>query len=60
MLSTAFHLTDLTGRLVLEQAAEPGLEHQVLDAGNLPPGLYFLEVLSEGRLLAIEKFVKEE
>ena len=54
-----FRITDLAGRLVQEQATEPGSKQQTVQAGLLPPGLYFLQVVSEGKVLAVEKFVKE-
>jgi len=58
-LGMAFRITDLTGRLVQEQKAEPGSALQTVRAGELPNGLYFLQVVSEGKVLAIEKFVKQ-
>jgi len=55
----AFRVTDLTGRLVLEKQAEAGSERQMVQADDLPSGLYFLQVVQEGRVLAVEKFVKQ-
>jgi hypothetical protein len=52
-------ICDLTGRIVFEKRAEFGIEKQTIQAEKLPPGLYFLQVVSEGKLLAVEKFVKE-
>lgn len=56
---TTFRVTDLTGRLVQEQKTEPGSAQQTVRAGELPAGLYFLMVVSEGKVLAVEKFVKQ-
>jgi hypothetical protein len=56
---TSFRITDLTGRLVKEQKTEPGSAQQMVSAEALPAGLYFLQVVSEGKVLAIEKFVKQ-
>lgn len=54
-----FRITDLTSRLVQEQKTEPGSVQQTVQAGELPAGLYFLQVVSEGKVLAVEKFVKQ-
>ncbi len=52
-------ISDLAGRMVFEKQAENGSQRQTIRAEKLPPGLYFLQVVSEGKLLAVEKFVKE-
>jgi hypothetical protein len=54
-----FRVIDLTGRLVLEIPAETGNTQQTVQATSLPAGLYFLQVVAERRVLAVEKFVKE-
>lgn len=54
-----FRITDLTGRGMLTRQTDPGSQRQTVDAGNLPPGLYFLQVVAGGRVLAVEKFVKQ-
>ena len=54
-----FRVTDLAGRLVLEKQTEAGSQQQTVQAGNLPDGLYFLQVVQGGRVLAVEKFVKQ-
>lgn len=56
---TLFRITDLAGRLVQEQKTEPGNTQQTVRATELPTGLYFLQVVSEGKVLAVEKFVKQ-
>jgi hypothetical protein len=58
-IGTTFRITDLTGRLVLEQKTESGSAQQTVRAGALPSGLYFLQVVSDGKVLAVEKFVKQ-
>jgi hypothetical protein len=55
----SFHITDLTGRQIQQQKTEPGTSQQTVRAGELPAGLYFLQVVSDGKVLAIEKFVKQ-
>lgn len=52
-------ITDLAGRIIQENLAEPGANEQKMDTGNLPSGLYFIQVISDGHVLAIEKFVKQ-
>jgi len=54
-----FRITDLAGRLVQEQAIEYGSKQQTVQAGLLPNGLYFLQVVADGKVLAVEKFVKQ-
>ncbi len=54
-----FYITDLTGRLIQEQNTEPGRTQQTVRASELPPGLYFLQVVSKGKILATQKFVKQ-
>ena len=55
----SFRVTDLAGRLVLQKQIEAGNERQTVQAGDLPDGLYFLQVVQDGRLLAVERFVKQ-
>ncbi len=52
-------ITCLTGQTLLQQRAEAGATRQLLDAGNLPAGLYFVQVWNQGRILGVEKFVKQ-
>ncbi len=54
-----FRLLDLTGRLVLEMPAETGIASQSVNAVKLPSGLYLLQVISDHRVLAVKRFVKE-
>lgn len=56
---TVFRVVGVTGQTLLEQAAQPGLATQTVDAGALPAGLYFLQVVADGRVTAVEKFVKQ-
>jgi PKD repeat protein len=56
---TQFRIIDLRGRLVQEQKTEPGSATQTVRASSLPAGLYFLQVVAEGKVLALEKFVKQ-
>lgn len=52
-------LISLTGQHLLEKAAEPGSAVQTLDASGLPQGMYFLQILSKGQVIAVNKFVKQ-
>ncbi|MFN0013474.1 MAG: HYR domain-containing protein [Saprospiraceae bacterium] len=54
-----FRVTDVAGRLVMEQSAETGSAQQTVRCEALPSGLYFLQAVAEGRVLAAERFVKE-
>jgi len=55
----ALRIVGLTGQVLMEKPAEAGSTQQSIRADNLPNGLYFLQVVSEGRVLAVEKFVKQ-
>lgn len=54
-----FRIADLAGRVVQESRAEPGATQQNIEAATLPDGLYFLQVLENGRVIGVEKFVKQ-
>jgi|GEM_PF-2063342 len=54
-----FGITDVSGRLLLKKQIEAGSQIQSVNAETLPAGMYFLQVLSNGRVVAIEKFVKQ-
>ncbi|MFN0176037.1 MAG: M4 family metallopeptidase [Saprospiraceae bacterium] len=55
----AFRIVGLTGQVVREQPTQTAIRLQTLHMGDLPSGLYFLQVVSEGRVLAVEKVVKQ-
>ncbi len=55
----SYRIISLTGQLLLEQSIEPGSTAQAVQASHLIPGLYFLQVMSEGRVVEAKKFVKE-
>ncbi len=52
-------ITDLAGRMLQELETAPGTEQQTVQAGALPNGLYFLQVLENDKVIAMEKFVKQ-
>jgi hypothetical protein len=54
-----FRVVSLTGRMLHEQPAQSGETLQTIRSEQLPAGLYFLQVISDGRILTTEKFVKE-
>jgi hypothetical protein len=54
-----FRILDLTGRLVLEKRTEQSVARQSVDGGILPNGLYFIQIVSDGQVLGVEKFVKQ-
>lgn len=55
----SFRILNLTGQVLRVQERQPGLATQLVQAGDLPAGLYFLQVVSNGQPLAIKKFVKQ-
>jgi len=54
-----FRIVGLTGQHLREQPTKAGNTLQTVQAGDLPAGLYFLQVVSEGKVLGVEKFVKQ-
>lgn len=52
-------MVNLTGQTVLEKPAEAGAAKQLLNAGYLPAGMYFVQVWQEGRVVGMEKVVKQ-
>ena len=56
---TKLQITDLAGRVVTEKVTVSGLQQQQMEINNLPNGLYFLHVVTNGKTIAVEKFVKQ-
>jgi hypothetical protein len=54
-----FRIVGITGQVMQEQVTQTGSKLQPIQTGDLPGGLYFLQVVSEGRIFATEKFVKQ-
>ena len=54
---TVFKITDPTGRLVLQKPVDAGSQRQLIQATALPAGMYFLQVVTEGKITAVGKFV---
>ena len=55
----SFRIIDITGKEMSHQDAVPGNSVQTFLASELPAGLYFLQIISEEKLLGVEKFVKQ-
>jgi len=56
--SMKIRLIGISGQIVLENNAEIGNRNQTIEAGLLPEGMYFLQLISEGKPIAIEKLIK--
>ncbi len=52
-------ILDFAGRLCLEITTDINTRYQTIEAGSLPAGMYFLQVVAGERVLAAEKFVRE-
>jgi photosystem II stability/assembly factor-like uncharacterized protein len=50
---------DVTGRLLFEKQAESGNVTQTIETATLANGLYFLQVVSEKKILGVARFVKQ-
>ena len=55
----SFRILSLTGQLLGEQRMQIGNTTQRIMVENLSAGLFFLQVISDGKVLAVEKFVKQ-
>ncbi len=58
IFGTMIRVVGLTGQLMFEQKAEIGSKAQNINATFLSPGLYFVQIITEGKPTAVEKFVK--
>lgn len=54
-----FRITDISGKSVYEANAVWGKSIHQLDANFLTSGLYFLQVISNGKVLAVKKLIKQ-
>ncbi|MBK9110040.1 MAG: T9SS type A sorting domain-containing protein [Saprospiraceae bacterium] len=54
-----FRIIDLTGRNVFEQQVIAGNPIQNINASSLRSGFYFLKLISDEKVIAIEKLIKE-
>ncbi|MCB0523536.1 MAG: T9SS type A sorting domain-containing protein [Lewinellaceae bacterium] len=54
-----YRVLGITGQVLKEGEIQEGGRYQTVQAQELPPGLYFLQVLEKGRTLFTEKFVKQ-
>ncbi|MBL0008627.1 MAG: T9SS type A sorting domain-containing protein [Saprospiraceae bacterium] len=52
-------VTSLTGQVVLEVQMEPGKFIHTIKTNYLPEGLYFLQMISDGQMVSVNKFVKQ-
>jgi len=55
----SLQIISLTGQQIFGKTAEPGISVQTIDASALPQGMYFLQILSKGQVIAVNKFVKQ-
>jgi len=52
-------IVSLTGQVLRDQPAQAGSVIQTVRAGDLPAGFYLLQVVVEGKVMAVEKFVRQ-
>ena len=55
---TTMQVISMTGELLFEKKAESGTDLQLIEAWHLPSGIYFLQIVENGRVMSIDKFVK--
>lgn len=51
-------IASLTGQVVLEVQMEPGKLIHTVKTNYLPEGVYFLQMISDGQMVSVNKFVK--
>ncbi|MBK7359359.1 MAG: T9SS type A sorting domain-containing protein [Saprospiraceae bacterium] len=54
-----FRIMDLNGRMIIEKQTVIGNQNQNIDASSLASGFYFLQFISEGKIIAVEKLMKQ-
>ncbi|WP_373495245.1 T9SS type A sorting domain-containing protein [Aquiflexum sp.] len=59
MPNTSMHVIGLTGQILLNQLIPEGILDHVVNAGSLAPGMYFVEVIQNGKRAAVFKVVKQ-
>ncbi len=55
----SIQIMDLTGRQFHQEVLTMGQQSCQISVAELPTGLYLIQVVSEGKMLAVEKFVKQ-
>lgn len=55
----SLRIVGLSGNVLGEKKAIIGNAIQTMEAKDLPQGMYFLQVISRGRVMTVEKFVKQ-
>jgi hypothetical protein len=56
---TTIRILSLTGQILFLKKAEIGQLIQRLELSHIPDGMYFVQIISEGRLMSVNKFVKQ-
>ena len=56
---TKLKVVGLTGQVLAEKIADLHKSTQTMNVQTLPSGLYFIQILVEGKLIKVEKFIKQ-
>jgi Secretion system C-terminal sorting domain len=56
---TTLRISDGAGRILIEKQMATNSRKQIIEAQTLQSGVYFVQVIVEGKIIAIEKFVKQ-
>jgi hypothetical protein len=54
----SLQILDLTGQVLKQQQLQNNNPLQKIDAGELPEGMYIIQIIAENRVTAVSKFVK--
>ncbi|MBK8278677.1 MAG: T9SS type A sorting domain-containing protein [Saprospiraceae bacterium] len=55
---TRMRVVNLAGQVMMERMAVTDIKVQSVNATSLPQGLYFIQVITSGKPIAVEKFIK--
>lgn len=55
----SMYVTTLTGQILLKKNIMPDSQLQTIEANDLPQGMYLLQIVSDRRVMSVNKFVKQ-
>ncbi len=58
-LDMSLQIVSITGQRLLSKKAESGNAIQSIEVSGLPQGMYLFQAVSDGRVLSVNKFVKQ-
>ena len=59
LAQTTLRISDGAGRILMEKQLATNSRKQIIEAPTLQAGMYFVQIVVKGKIIAIEKFVKQ-